>query len=158
MVESTVRIIDPNVSYKGIHASRGKILRAEPVSALYEQGRVHHVGTFPELEDQLCTFAAGSSASPDRLDALVYALTELLVGQSNDGIIEYYRRLVEKREQYPFDEPCDGERIIKMRAPPGASYVMLMSGRGVPIPEDRIVAMAAEDARPLIGYGWTRVP
>ncbi len=66
MVESTLRVIDPNMPYKGVHASRGKIVRAEPVSALYEQGRAHHVGAFPELEDQLCSFTPGSTKSPDR--------------------------------------------------------------------------------------------
>jgi phage terminase large subunit-like protein len=59
-------------------AKRGKLVRAEPCSALYEQGRVHHVGMSAELEDQLCTFAPSTSDSPDRPDALVYALTELL--------------------------------------------------------------------------------
>jgi phage terminase large subunit-like protein len=80
MVENTIRVIDPNVPLRLVHASRGKIVRAEPVSALYEQGRIHHVGGFAELEDQLCSFAPGSKDSPDRLDALVYALTDLMIG------------------------------------------------------------------------------
>lgn len=79
MVENTLRMIDRSVSYKGVHASRGKITRAEPISALFEQGRVSLVGAFPELEDQLCTFSPGVSDSPDRLDAMVWALTELMV-------------------------------------------------------------------------------
>lgn len=79
MVESTVRTIDKNVAYRGVHAKRGKILRAEPVSALYEQSRVHHVGAFPELEDQQCGFAGGGD-SPDRLDAMVYAISDLMIG------------------------------------------------------------------------------
>lgn len=78
MVELTLRMIDPNVSYKGVHASKGKVTRAEPVAALYEQGRVHHVGSFPELEEQMTTWLPGM-ASPDRMDALVWALTELLI-------------------------------------------------------------------------------
>jgi len=57
MVEATIRMVDPNVSYNKVHASRGKVIRAEPVAALYEQGRIHHVGAFPTLEDQMCTFA-----------------------------------------------------------------------------------------------------
>lgn len=60
-----------------VHAKRGKVLRAEPVVALYEQGRVHHVGAFPNLEDQLCGWTVDADWSPDRLDALVYALSEL---------------------------------------------------------------------------------
>ena len=62
-----------------VHAKRGKLIRAEPVSALYEQRRVHHVGAFEALEDQLCTFAPGVADSPDRLDALVYAISDLMV-------------------------------------------------------------------------------
>src|SRR5262249_58892793 len=79
MVEATVRVIDPNVPFAAVRASRGKVARAEPVAALYEQGRVRHVGAFPQLEDQMCSFvSAGYSdvgwhlaLSPDRVDALV---------------------------------------------------------------------------------------
>lgn len=78
MVESTIRVADANVPVKKIHASRGKVTRAEPVSALYEQSRIHHVGFFPELEDQLCEWVPGEK-SPDRLDALVHAFTELML-------------------------------------------------------------------------------
>ena len=78
MVEHTVRTVSPNVSYRAVHASRGKVIRAEPIAALYEQGRVHHVGTFPTLEDQLCQWEPGMK-SPDRLDALVWALTDLML-------------------------------------------------------------------------------
>ncbi len=78
MVENTVKMIDANVPFNQIHASRGKYTRAEPVSALYEQGRIHHVGFFPDLEDQLCEWVPGD-ASPDRLDALVWAITELML-------------------------------------------------------------------------------
>ncbi len=81
LVESTIRIIDPNVPYKKVHASRGKYVRGEPVAALYDQGRVHHVGAFDPLEDQMITFVPDDERedddSPDRVDALVWALTEL---------------------------------------------------------------------------------
>ncbi len=97
MVEATLRVVDPNVSYSAVRATRGKITRAEPVSALYEQGRVHHVGVFSQLEDQMCTFAPGSAGSPDRLDALVWAMTELLVEPMQGwGVYEYYRQQSEK--------------------------------------------------------------
>ena len=62
MVEATLRMIDPDVPFRAVRASRGKIARAEPVAALYEQGRVHHVGAFPQLEDQMCAFRDGSGA------------------------------------------------------------------------------------------------
>lgn len=79
LVEKVIRTVDPNVSYKAVHASRGKRVRAEPISALYEQSKVFHVKPFPELEDQMCNFVPDDYAgSPDRVDALVWALTELV--------------------------------------------------------------------------------
>ena len=77
MVELTLRTIEADIPYRGVHASVGKQARAEPVSALYEQGRVAHAGPFTELEDQLCNWVPGEGESPDRLDAMVWALTEL---------------------------------------------------------------------------------
>jgi phage terminase large subunit-like protein len=81
MVEAVIREVDSSVSFKAVHASRGKRLRAEPVAALYEQNRVVHVGVFPELEDELVSFDQRSvrPASPDRADALVWALSELML-------------------------------------------------------------------------------
>ena len=79
MVAETIRAVWAGAPVELVHASRGKLVRAEPVSALYEQGRVHHVGAFPALEDQLTQYD-GSGNSPDRLDALVHAATAALVG------------------------------------------------------------------------------
>ncbi len=83
MVEATIRVQAPKVAFKAVHASRGKVVRAEPVSALYEQKKVHHVAHLAQLEDQLCSFTSdydrGRGGSPDRLDALVWALTELML-------------------------------------------------------------------------------
>jgi predicted phage terminase large subunit-like protein len=82
LVESIIRSIDPHVPFKGVHATRGKVLRAEPVLALYEQGRVKHVmeGDLNALEVQMRTYVPGETTkSPDRLDALVWAVTELLL-------------------------------------------------------------------------------
>jgi phage terminase large subunit-like protein len=84
LVEATLRTVDKAISYKAVRATRGKYTRAEPIAALYEQGRVHHVGTFPELEDQMCTWVPGEK-SPDRLDALVWALTELMLGPGTEA-------------------------------------------------------------------------
>lgn len=78
LVEAVLRTVDPSVAYSKVHASRGKITRAEPIAALYEQGRIHHVGMFAALEDEMCSYVPGSSKSPDRMDALVWAFTELL--------------------------------------------------------------------------------
>lgn len=78
MVSYTIATIDPTVPVKLVHASRGKQVRAEPVSTVYAQGRGHHVGEFPALEDELCQWEPGQ-ASPNRLDALVWGVTETLL-------------------------------------------------------------------------------
>jgi phage terminase large subunit-like protein len=90
LVETIIRHVEidgkkagQNASYKAVHASRGKAVRAEPIAALYEQNRVHHMGSFPVLEDQMVTWdPASDSDSPDRMDALVWAITELMEGQA----------------------------------------------------------------------------
>ena len=77
LVERLIRNIDNNISYRSVRATRGKILRAEPIAALYEQRRVHHMDVFSELESQMCSYTGDTNSSPDRLDALVWGLTEL---------------------------------------------------------------------------------
>jgi len=91
MVQATLRTVDPHIPFTAVHASRGKIIRAEPVSSLYEQRKVHHVGSFSVLEDQLCGFTSDfdrsrAGYSPDRLDALVWALSHLMVKTYDDGV------------------------------------------------------------------------
>ena len=77
LIEKLLRIQDTNVPYTSVRATRGKILRAEPVSSLYERNLVHHHKYFKELEEQMCSYTADTIKSPDRLDSLVYALTNL---------------------------------------------------------------------------------
>lgn len=84
MVEAVIRSNDKTVSFKQVRASRGKVTRAEPVSALYEQGKVHHVGHFSQLESQITTWVPGEK-SPDRMDALVWAITELMLKSGSGG-------------------------------------------------------------------------
>ena len=83
LVGELLKTIDGNVPVKLVHASHGKFVRAEPITSLYEQGRVHHVGTFCELEDQMAGFTAdldrATQGSPDRVDALVWGLTEVML-------------------------------------------------------------------------------
>ena len=82
LVEQVIRQVDPLVPLRKVHASRGKAARAEPVAALYEQGRVHHARGLGTLEDQMCAMTARGyegRGSPDRVDALVWALTDLIV-------------------------------------------------------------------------------
>jgi hypothetical protein len=90
IIHDLVELIDPSVAYLAVHASRGKIIRAEPCAALYEQGRVHHVGVLPELEAEMCSYAPlVSHESPGRLDALVWAITDLMLAPlGNPGDIE----------------------------------------------------------------------
>ena len=89
MVASVLRAAELSLPLKLVHARNGKTVRAEPVAALYEAGRVRHAGQFPPLEDQLCGLIAGGGyegpgRSPDRADALVWAMTELLLGKRGE--------------------------------------------------------------------------
>lgn len=98
LVENNIRVIDRSVPVKLVHATRGKFIRAEPVAALAEQGKDHHVGSFPQLEDQMCTFTPDFDRkkmgfSPDRMDAKVWAYQELLImGFPGSNILDYYTR------------------------------------------------------------------
>lgn len=129
MVESTIRQVDADAPVKVITASRGKVQRAEPVAALYEQGRVHHVGALPKLEDQLATWTPHDGTSPDRLDALVFAVTELTDDFNAQAWIEYMRRK-------------SGEPAVEQEPPPAAV-------EPEPEPEPPPVPANAVDARRL---------
>jgi phage terminase large subunit-like protein len=90
LVESLLRQIDPEVSYKAVRASKGKYSRAEPVAALYEQGRIKHLGGFAELEDEMCALTIKGlegGKSPDRTDALVWAFTELMLRREGKPMV-----------------------------------------------------------------------
>ena len=82
-MERLIRTHDTNIPYRSVRATRGKITRAEPISALYEQGKVFHLGIFPELESQMCSYTGDKQNSPDRLDALVWGLSELSKSSGN---------------------------------------------------------------------------
>ena len=90
MVESVLRAADAGLPVRLVHASRGKAARAEPVAALYSRGRVAHAGAFPALEDEMCGLLIGGGyegpgRSPDRADALLWALTALMLGKKGEG-------------------------------------------------------------------------
>jgi phage terminase large subunit-like protein len=94
MVTAVLRTVDAAVPVKAVRARRGKWLRAEPVAALYQQGRVRHAERFPALEDEMCDFGPDGLAggrSPDRVDALVWALTELMLGRSGEPKVRDFR-------------------------------------------------------------------
>jgi len=85
MVKSVLQQADANAPVTLVHATRGKLTRAAPAAALYEAGRVHHAGCFAELEDQMCHYDGSKSAqSPDRMDALVWALADLFGSRRAD--------------------------------------------------------------------------
>jgi len=99
LVEFLIKTIDDNVSYKSVSATRGKIIRAEPISALDEQGRMHHVGSLSKLEDELCDYdPLLSTKSPDRMDAFVWAATELF-GEGEPGALAYMREQAKLAKQ-----------------------------------------------------------
>ncbi len=90
MVESVLRGAAHNLPIRLVHAAHGKVTRAEPVATLYKSDRARHAGSFPALEDELCGLIRGGGyegpgRSPDRADALVWAMTELMLGESGDG-------------------------------------------------------------------------
>jgi phage terminase large subunit-like protein len=92
MVRFVVQAADRNVAYEDVTASRGKVVRAEPIAALYEQERIKHAGLFPELEDQMAAFTRSGymgDKSPDRVDALVWALSDLLLGEEKASMAMY---------------------------------------------------------------------
>ena len=96
MVAATIKAADPNVPVRSVTASRGKAVRAEPISLRYAAGQVHHVGRFDKLEAQLCAFNGGGYAgegSPDHADAAIWALTHLFAGDERVGLIDYYEGL-----------------------------------------------------------------
>lgn len=89
LVETVIRTVEKRIPFKAVHASRGKQTRAEPISALYEQKKVHHVGQFAKLEDQMTTWVpALSKKSPDRVDALVWALTDLIINKRSKSKVK----------------------------------------------------------------------
>jgi phage terminase large subunit-like protein len=134
MVEATLRMIDRNVSFRSVHASRAKVTRAEPVAALYEQRRIFHIGSFGPLEDQMSSFAPGifdrktAGCSFDRVDALVWSFSDLLIQpMSNFGIFELYRQraaaLRIDAAVKPADEPAPEPQ-------PGNTEWLAGAGRG----------------------------
>lgn len=111
MVRMVIQSVEPNLPVRLVHASRGKYVRAEPISALYEQGRIHHVGTLPTLEDQMIAFTPERAAdrsdgiSPDRVDALVWAFTDLF-----GGIAPREKETFEQLQ--PFEQPIRGMGVL----------------------------------------------
>jgi phage terminase large subunit-like protein len=160
MVRFVIRAADPNAAVQVISASRGKALRAEPVSALYERGLVHHVGRFAVLEDQLCAFTTTGyrgEGSPDHADALVFAITELMLKESAP-IIEFYRQQAEERQRPLAEDKAPArETTVALRTPGGVSAVHGFSGALYVVGADGVVMVKPEDSDSLIAHGYERV-
>ena len=159
MVRFVIRAADANARVHTVAASRGKVLRAEPVSALYEQGLVHHVGRFAVLEDQLCAFTTAGyrgEGSPDHADALVFAITDLLLNEPA-AIIEFYRVRAGGRSAPAETAPLTEDMLIRLRVPEGVSGAHGLSGAFYLVGIDRVIAVRPEDAATLIGAGFERI-
>lgn len=158
MVEHVIRTTDRNVAFREVTASRGKVARAEPVAALYEQGRVSHVGSMPELEDQMCNMAPEGYAgdgSPDRADALVWALHELMLDQMDgEGIMEFYRSQAAAHEEALKPKEPTPADLVSMRPPDGVSVAYGMSGKRYAPLSDGSFLVDKEDAAPLRQAGF----
>ncbi len=170
MVRFVIRAADPSATVRVISASRGKVQRAEPISTLYEQGLVHHVGRFATLEDQLCAFTTQGyrgAGSPDRADALVWALTDLMLGQAAGwGIFEHYRRQAEAAKAAQTTAVAAAivaivaaapAATVKLWAPLGLSTIHGVFGRRYLADAHGMVEVEEADVQPLIGHGFTRI-
>lgn len=148
------------IPLKAVHATRGKMVRAEPISQLYEQNKMHHVGTFPDLEDQLCEYTPDGSMgySPDRMDALVWAFTELLVGViAYEGLMDFYRqeskaitdRLGGKKHSTPSAD-------VPLKGPPGTNTAYSRNGNKYMLQPDGLFYVKEEDVESLKNAGFRR--
>lgn len=179
MVESTIRVVDQNVSFREVTASKNKVVRAEPVAALYEQGKISHVARFNALEDQMCQMTGDGylgDGSPDRVDALCWSLSELMVTAGTGGFIEFYKRQNDadaakksgiKPAALPAapttpqiagtaEAPVQPKGTIAMRGN-AWNEASGMAGRTYRAGADGIIFVDPEDVSPFIGAGYVRV-
>ena len=149
------------VPLKAVHATKGKYVRAEPVSQLYEQGKMHHVGYFPDLEDQLCEYTPDGSMgySPDRMDSLVWGFTELLVGSiSHEGLMDYYRQ-----EAQAIKDRVSGKLLVapgtfvSLQGPAGINTAFGISGAKYLLNAEGKFDVKEEDVSGLQSAGFVRV-
>jgi hypothetical protein len=170
MVEYVIKSLDDNVPVKCIRAApgQGKHIRAEPVATLYAKDRARHVGKFADLEDQLCAFTSlgyGGPKSPDRADAWIWGVTDLVLQDCGaEGWIEYYRRLAAEvgaknveTPEFGFDISPEATKSNRIVVPQGTSHVYLMDGTCLLVPQDRIITVSEEDAAALGRRGWQRI-
>lgn len=148
------------IPLKDVHATRGKYVRAEPISQLYEQNKIHHVGSFPALEDQMCEYTPDGSMgySPDRMDALVWGLTDLMIGStSHEGLLDFYRqeamavadRLSGKVEALP-------SATVSLKAPEGINTAFGADGTRYSLGDDGLFYVNSKDVKGLESAGFQR--
>lgn len=171
MVRFVIKTADENVPVRLVTASRGKHVRAEPVSALYEQKRVHHLARMPMLEEQMCSFSTmgyQGEGSPDRADALVWALTELMAKQTTTGIIEFYRQqavakdiveaeLAKERSPSGYSDGRVPPGSVAMKVPPGISTVYTGTGACLYPDAEGVVMVPAAEVAAMGRAGFERV-
>lgn len=148
------------VPLKDVHATRGKMVRAEPVSQLYEQKKVHHVGYFSDLEDQLCEYTPDGSMgySPDRMDALVWGVTELMVGTiPHEGLMDYYRQEARAiKDRVSGVVPTIINSVVSLKGPAGINKAYGREGDCYNLCEDGLFYVREFDVRPLVEAGFQR--
>jgi len=167
MVEAVIRAADPNVPVRLVTASRGKALRAEPVSVLYQRGLIHHAGRFDRLEDQMCSFSGSGymgQDSPDHADAMVHGITYLLGIPDGTAIIDFYRGLAEASgksgPQFGYAiGAAAGNGDVALYAPAGLFGIVTggETGRSYQIDPDGIVTVAVEDLALMQRAGFRKV-
>lgn len=158
------------VNVVAVWASRGKVTRAEPVSALYEQGRVSHVGCHAKLEDQMCEFTSDfdrkkAGYSPDRVDALVWALTGILVDQvANSGLFEFYRQEAEALRARMAGKPLPGpsgeqrgEPTWIMKPAPNVNMAFGKKGERYSVRADGLMEVKEADGKAFLSQGFRRI-
>lgn len=149
------------VPLKAVHASRGKYVRAEPVSQLYEQNKIHHVGFFPELEDQLCEYTPDGNMgySPDRMDALVWGFTELLIGSmKGEGLMDYYRQEAQAvQDRLLGKTPLLNGGTVSLQGPEGINTAFGISGDKYTLDINGFFNVKEIDLKILEDHGFRRV-
>lgn len=163
MVRATILAADPNAAVRLVTASRGKAVRAEPVAVRYDRGQVLHAGRFSQLEEQLCAFSSNGyvgEGSPDRADAAIWAITHLLGVADGSGLIEFYRREVQRRvDIVDIGAPEPQAPCAVLRAPEGVSFVHGRSGAVYAPDKDGWVTIhVEEDVASLRAAGFVDAP
>lgn len=174
MVQNTIFTTDPNVPFREVVATRGKVVRAEPVSTLYGRGLVRHREPFPELEEQMVNFSTAGyqgDKSPDRADAMVWGVSVVAVSiMAGGGILSWYEQEARKLEASKNEIPqvergwqlsgnvSEDGTLIRLRCPPGqgGSSIYGMAGTQYSVAPDGYVMVSVDDVSPLMQAGFER--